>query len=131
MGICTVAVLVVAFFILYAVVATHKEKQKEIDLSKPLILTEEVGKKKKKKSKKDKKSDKKARSVDEEDLMPIGASEVSAKQVDELPPRVVAQTGPSLSSDPKSSSEEYEHSESSEGTENMSDSQRYRSAVPE
>lgn len=130
MGVCTVAVLVVAFFILYMVVATRKEKQKEIDLSKPLILTEEVGKKKKKKSKKNKKKDDKTKSIDEEELMPVGASEVSSK-VEELPPRIAPATGPSLSTEPKSSSDDIPNiptDSSEEATEDISDSQRYRSA---
>lgn len=130
MGVCTVAVLVVAFFILYMVVATRREKEKEIDLSKPLILTEEVGKKKKKKKSKKNKKDEKTRSVDEEELMPVGSSEVSSP-VEELPPRVVANTGPSLSTEPKSSSDDIPNipTDSSEATEDMSDSQKYRSAV--
>lgn len=134
LGIITVAVLVVAFAILSLVVCTRKEKPKEIDLSKPLILTEEVGKKKKKKkkSKKNKKEEDIAQSVEEDGLI-VGDAEVNNNNKgDSSPPRIAINKTP-LPTDPKSSSDDIHfeiHSESSfNSNEDMSDSQRYRSAT--
>lgn len=52
MGICVVAVIFSSFIVLAFIVCLYRPARKDIDLSRPLILTEEVGKKKKRKNKK-------------------------------------------------------------------------------
>ena len=94
MGICTVVVLFVTFVVVAVVTCTWKEAEREIDLSRPLILTEEVGKKKKKKSGKAKKQ-----AVDEEELVPMATGD-AASGVQEVPPRVAPVVSP-LATDPK------------------------------
>lgn len=124
MGICTVAVLATALAIVAIVVCTWKEKEKEIDLAKPLILTEEAGKKKKKKGKKNEKLAKE-QTMEEEELVPTGNA---STMENEMPPRVV-QTAP-LSTEPKSSSGDVESpNDDSSDEASISDSIRYDSAT--
>ena len=89
MGVCLVSILFTAFVILVLVVCLYKPKAKEIDLSKPLILTEEVGKRKKRKDKKKAVStnDKSFNPSDEVELMSSGA--VAENERSETPPRTV------------------------------------------
>jgi len=94
MGIGTVVVLFIGFVVVTAVACTWKTPVREIDLTRPLILTEEVGKKKNKKGKKD---DSKAKKqvTDEVELVPtsLGEAHDRLQQTHELPPRV----GPTVS----------------------------------
>ena len=80
MGVCTVSVLFTAFLVMTVIVCTYKEKVKEIDLNKPLILTSEVGKKKKRKDNKKSKAD----NVDGHEL---DLSVAPSHETMELPPR--------------------------------------------
>lgn len=83
MGICTVAVLFTALVIIAIVVCTWREKEKEIDLSKPLILTEEISKvKKKKKGSQDE--------IALEEVSLVNSRPGEAEMM-ELPPRTVSE----------------------------------------
>lgn len=119
MGICTVAFLFVLFVTMTAIVCLRRHKQKEIDLAKPLILTEEVGKKKKRKDKKKSK----AEELEEVELVP----NTTSSAMNELPPRVVS-TPPTLASDltgvsPNPSDAEFDEDSTEES--DISDSVRY------
>jgi hypothetical protein len=100
MGICTVCVLFTAFAILTVVVCTRKDKVKPIDLDKPLILTSEVGKKKKRKAKDKKKAD----AVADAPVVAIPAEPAATMEIPPSSPELGHNTNEEVSDSSKSES---------------------------